>query len=79
MAAAQAATAAWHNARLQEFMGFPVGISAMGAGVGRRDCNRCATTTLNFAGGEKMDMPLWYWQICFGALVIVLTLAHEID
>ncbi len=49
----------------------------MVAGAGVRDFNR--RTTLNFAGGGKMDMPLWYWQICFGALVIALMLAHEID
>jgi hypothetical protein len=29
--------------------------------------------------GETMDMPLWYWQLCFGALMLVLLMAREID
>jgi hypothetical protein len=29
--------------------------------------------------GENMDMPLWYWQLCFGVLMIVLMVSHEFD
>jgi hypothetical protein len=31
------------------------------------------------ANGGTMDMPLWYWQLCFGALTVTLLLAREID
>jgi hypothetical protein len=33
----------------------------------------------NRGDGGTMDMPLWYWQLCFGALMIALLFAHEID
>jgi hypothetical protein len=29
--------------------------------------------------GGIMDMPLWYWQLCFGVLLIALMVSHEID
>jgi hypothetical protein len=27
----------------------------------------------------NMDMPIWYWQLCIGGLVLALMLAAELD
>ena len=31
------------------------------------------------AQGDAMDMPLWYWHLGFGLLVIVIILLYESD
>jgi hypothetical protein len=41
---------------------------------------RCAHRMLCIrASGGIMEMPLWYWQLCFGVLMIVLMVSHEFD
>ena len=39
----------------------------------------CVHRVHNDARGGNMDMPLWYWQLCFGVLMIVLMVSHEFD
>jgi hypothetical protein len=37
-----------------------------------------AAPSHRFSGG-RMDLPLWYWHLSFGLLVIVAILLYESD
>ena len=66
-----------HAWQLREFRWFFRGISAIGTAAGMRICGH--RIRRNRARGGTMDMPLWYWQLCIGVLVIALLFAFEID